>query len=67
MAERAKEVVAALDVDFRDRASARYSDVVVTANDGGASVEFYAHRFILSQRSPAFRAALKATPPGYSS
>jgi len=61
MAEPAKEVAAALDVDLR---SASYSDVVITAHDGETPVEFHAHRFILCQRSPIFRAAIEANLPG---
>lgn len=57
--EKIDDVIAAFDFDFTKNESDICADLIIEVDE---HTEYYAHRFVLCRRSPAFHAIIKALP-----
>jgi hypothetical protein len=56
------DVIAVFDYDFKQNGRDICSDLVVEVDDKGKITEYFAHRFVLSRRSPAFQSIIASLP-----
>lgn len=51
-----------LNYDFATNASDICSDLVIEVDDKGVITEYFAHRFVISRRSPALQSIISSLP-----